>query len=198
MFLVMSFSITNAPGVSMDLMNRVFQNYLGSFVIVFIDDILVYSNNNGDDMVHLRVVLQTLKGNQLYVKYINCEFWLRSVTFLGHIISSEGVEVDPRKTKMVKNWPTLQTTTNSRSFFDLAGYYQRYVDGFPSIASPLTTLTQKGKKFEWPEACEKSFQLLKHKLTSALVLTLLKGTKGFVVYCDASRVGLGCVLMQKW
>ena len=97
MFLVMSFSITNAPGVSMDLMNRVFQNYLGSFVIVFIDDILVYSKNEGDHMGHLRVVMQTLKEHQLFAKYRKFEFWLRSVTFLGNIISSEGVEVDPRE-----------------------------------------------------------------------------------------------------
>ena len=137
-------------------------------------------------MGHLRVVLQTIKEHQLYSKYSKCEFWLRSVTFLGHIISSEGVEVDPRKTKMVKNWPTLQTTTNSRSFVDLAGYYQRYVDGFPSIASPLTTLTQKSKKFEWSNACEKSLYVLKDRLTSALVLTILESTMGFVVYCNAS------------
>ena len=103
--------------------------------------------------------------------------------FLGHIISSEGVEVDPRKTEAVKN-------------VGLEGYYRRFVDGFASIASPLTTLTQKSKKFEWSEACERSFKILKNKLTFAPVLTLPEGTKVFIVYCYACRVGLGCVLMQ--
>ena len=112
-------------------------------------------------MGHLRVVLQTLKEHQLFAKYSKCEFWLRSVTFPGHIISSERVEVDPRKTEEVKNWPRPLNPTDIRSFLGLAGYYLSFVDGFVSIASPLTTLTQKSKKFEWLEACEKSFQLLK-------------------------------------
>ena len=102
-FLVMSFGLTNAPTAFMDLMKRVFQNYLDSFVIVFIDDILVYSKNVGDHMNHLRLVLQVLKEHQLFAKYSKCEFWLRSVKFLGHIISSEGVKVDPKKTEAVKN-----------------------------------------------------------------------------------------------
>ena len=131
----------------MDLMNRVFQNYLGSFVIVFIDDILVYSKYEGDHMGHSRVAFQTLKEHQLYAKYGKCEFWLRSVTFLGQIISSEGVEVDPRKMEVVKNWPRPLTPTNIRSFLGLAGYYRRFFYSFTSIGSPLTTLTQKIKKF---------------------------------------------------
>ncbi|KAH0716653.1 hypothetical protein KY290_012914 [Solanum tuberosum] len=170
-FLVMSFGLTNAPAAFMDLMNRVFRNILYSFVIVFIDDILIYSKSEDDHMNHLRIVLQALKDHQLYAKFSKCEFWLRSVAFLGHIVSSEGIEVDPKKP-------------------------MRFVEGFSSIASPLTALTQKKSKFEWSKSCEKSFQLLKHKLTSAPVLTLSEGTERFVVYCDASRVGLGCVLMQ--
>ncbi|KAH0639227.1 hypothetical protein KY285_035813 [Solanum tuberosum] len=122
-----------------------------------------------DHMNHLRIVSQALKDHQLYAKFSNCELWLRSVSFLGHIVST---------------------------FLGLAGYYRRFVDGFSSIASPLTALTQKKSKFEWSKSCEKSFQLLKDKLTSAPVLTLPEGTEGFVVYCDASRVGLGSVLMQ--
>ena len=141
-FLVMSFGLTNAPTTFMDLMNRVFQNYLDSFVIVFIDDILVYSKNDDDHMDHLRIVLQTLKEHQLYAKYSKCEFCFRLVTFLGYIISSEGVEVDPRKKEEVKNCPRPLTPTNIRSFLGLAGYYWRFVDGFTSIASPLTTLTK--------------------------------------------------------
>ena len=140
-FLVTSFGLTNSPTTFMDLMDRVFLNYLDSFVIIFIDDMLVYLKNEGDNMNHLRVVLQVLKEHQLFTKYSKYEFWLRSVTFLIHIISSEGVEVDPRKMEKVKYWPRPLTPTNIRSFLGLAGYYQRFVDGFASIASPLTTLT---------------------------------------------------------
>ena len=120
----------------MDLMNRMFRSYLDSFVIVFIDEILVYSKKEGDHMNRLRVVLQGLKENQLFAKYSKCEFWLRSVAFLGHIISREGVEVDPRKIDAVKNYPRPLTLTDIRSFLGLAGYYRRFVDGFASIASP--------------------------------------------------------------
>ena len=143
----MYFGLTNASAAFIDLMNRVFRNYLDSFVIVFIDDILVYSKNASYNMGHFRVVLQTLKKHQLFAKYIKCEFWLRSVAFLGHIISSDGVEVDPRKMEAVRGWPRPLTPTDIRSFLGLAGYYRRSVDVFVSIASPLTTLTQKSKKF---------------------------------------------------
>ena len=108
------------------------------------------------------------------------------VEFIGHVISSEGVEVDPRKIEAVKNWPRQLTPTYIRSFLGLRGYYRRFVEGFESIVSPLTTLTQKCKKFEWSDTCERCFQMLKDRLTSALVLTLPEGTKGFSVYCDAS------------
>ena len=118
------------------------------------------------------------------------------MTFIGYVISSERVEVDHRKMEAVKNWPRPLTPTDIRIFFGLSGSYWTFVDGFASIASPLTTLTQKSKKFEWSEACEKSFQLLKDGPTSASVLTSLEGTKGFVVYCDSFCVGLGCVLME--
>ncbi|KAH0720060.1 hypothetical protein KY284_005090 [Solanum tuberosum] len=195
-FLVMSFGLTNALAAFMNLMNRVFRQYLDMFVIVFIDDILIYSRSENEYMDHLRIVLQVLKDHQVFAKFSKCEFWLRSVPFLGHIVSNKGIEVDPKKTNAVKSWPRPLTPSDIRSFLGLAGYYRRFVEGFSSIASPLTTLTQKKAKFVWLEACEKNFQELKDRLTSASVLTLPEGTNGFVVYCDASRVGLGCVLMQ--
>ncbi|KAH0651615.1 hypothetical protein KY284_031527 [Solanum tuberosum] len=195
-FLVMSFVLTNALSAFMDLMNRVFRQYLDMFVIVFMEYILIYSRSENDHMDHLRIVLQVLKDQQLFAKFSKCEFWLRSVAFLGHIVSSEGIQVDPKKTDAVKSWPRPLTPSDIRSFLGLACYYRRFVEGFSSIASPLTALTQKKAKFVWLEACEKSFQELKDRLTSAPVLTLPKGTDGFVVYCDASRMGLGCVLMQ--
>ena len=137
-----------------------------------------------------------LKYNQLFAKFRKFEFRLRSMTFLGHIISSEGVEVDPRKTEAVKNLPRPLTPTNIRSFLGLEGYYWRFVDDFASISCSLTTLTQKSKNFELLEAYDRSIQILKDRLTSAPVMTLLEGTKGFSGYYHASRVGLGCVLMQ--
>ena len=195
-FLVMSFCLTNTPAAFMDLMNRVFRQYLDMFVIVFIDDILIYSRSENEHIDHLRIVLQILKDQQLFVKFSKCEFWLRFVAFLGHIVSSKGIEVDPKKTDAVKSWPRPLSPIDIGSFLGLACYHRRFVEGFSSIASPLTALTQNKAKFVWSEACEKSFQELKDRLTSAPVLTLPEGTNGFVVYCDASRVGLGCVLMQ--
>ena len=124
------------------------------------------------------------------------EFWLRSVEFLSQIVSNEGAEVNLRKTEAVKSWPTSLNPIDIRNFLGLVGYYRRLVEGFSSIASLLTTLTQKKSKFEWLEFCEKSFQLLKDRLAYAPVLTQPKGTDGFVIYCDASQVGIGCVLMQ--
>ncbi|XP_070002912.1 uncharacterized protein [Nicotiana sylvestris] len=116
--------------------------------------------------------------------------------FLGHVISREGIMVDPQKIAAVKNWPRPTTPIEIRSFFGLAGYYRRFVEGFSSLASPLTKLTQKAVKFQWSDTCEKSFQELKSSLTTTPILILSEGTMGFVVYCDASRIGLGCVLMQ--
>ncbi|XP_070020045.1 uncharacterized protein [Nicotiana sylvestris] len=149
-----------------------------------------------DQADYLRAVLQTLYQHQLYAKFTKCEFWLESVTFLGHVVSSEGIQVDPQKIAVVKDWPRPTIPTEIRSFLGLAGYYRRFVEGFSTLASPLTKLTQKAVKFQWSDACEKSFQELKSRLTSAPILTLPEGREGFVVYCDASRVGLGCVLMQ--
>ncbi|XP_049397331.1 uncharacterized protein LOC125861487 [Solanum stenotomum] len=192
----MSFGLTNAPTIFMDLMNRVFKPFLDVFVIVFIDDILVYSRSKEDHANHLRHVLQVLRDRRLYAKFSKCEFWLKSVTFLGHIVSDEGIRVDSQKIEAVKDWPRPITTTEVCSFLGLAGYYRRFVEGFSSISAPLTKLTHKATKFQWNDACERSLQELKSRLTFAHVLVLSEGTEGYVVYCDASGVGLGCVLMQ--
>ena len=172
-FLVMSFSLTNAPVALMDPMNRVFQSYLDSFVNVFIDDICVYSKNMGEHMGHLIVVLQLIKAHQFFAKYIKCELGLRLVAFLSHIITSDRVEVDPRKLESVRNRLRPLTPTNFRIFFCLGGYYRRFMDSYVSIASPWTTLTQKSQKFKSSEACENHFQILKDRLTSTPVFTLL-------------------------
>ena len=194
-FLVMPFGLTNAPAAFMDLMNRVFQPYLDRFVIVFIDDILVYSGSSEEHSEHLRIVLQTLRERQLYAKLSKCQFWLDRVAFLGHVISVEGVSVNSHKIEAVVNWKPPKNVSEVRSFLGLAGYYRKFVEGFSKIAAPLTKLTRKDVKYDWVDACQKSFDELKGRLTSAPVLALPNGRHGFVVYSDASRQGLRCVLM---
>ena len=144
----------------------------------------------------MRVVLQTLREHKLYAKFSKCEFWLEEVAFLGHVVSKDGIKVDPKKIEAIQKWARPTTPTEIRSFLGLAGYYRRFVQDFSKIAAPLTRLTQKAVKFQWSEECERSFQKLKDCLTSAPVLVLPLGEGGFSVYCDASRIGLGCVLMQ--
>ncbi|GJW71318.1 putative reverse transcriptase domain-containing protein [Tanacetum coccineum] len=196
-FQVMPFGLTNAPAVFMDLMNRVCKPYLDKFVIVFIDDILIYSRNKEEHADHLRIILELLKKEKLYAKFSKCDFWISIVQFLGHVIDSQGIHVDPAKIEAVKNWASPTTPTEVRQFLGLAGYYQRFIEGFSKIAKPLTELTQKNKKYIWGEDQESAFQLLKQKLCEAPILALPEGNDDFVVYCDASLQGLGAVLMQK-
>ncbi|GJW01315.1 putative nucleotidyltransferase, ribonuclease H [Tanacetum coccineum] len=195
-FLVMPFGLTNAPAVFMDLMNRVFHEFLDKFVIVFIDDILVFSKSKEEHEEHLRTVLQILRQEKLYAKFSKCEFWLSKVAFLGHIVSAEGITMDPAKVEAITKWPRPTFVTEVRSFLGLAGYYRRFVEGFSRLALPLTKLMRKGEKFVWNEEREKSFEELKQRLVSSPILTLPSGTGGFQIYSDASKKGLGCVLMQ--
>ncbi|KAL4030756.1 hypothetical protein IC575_009007 [Cucumis melo] len=169
-FIVMSFGLTNAPVVFMDLMNRVFREFLDTFVIVFIDDILIYSKTEAEHEKHLRMVLQTLRDNKLYAKFSKCEFWLKQVSFLGHVVSKAGVSVDPAKIEAVTGWTRPSTISEVRSFLGLAGYYRRFVENFSRMATPLTQLTRKGAPFVWSKACEDSFQNLKQKLVTAVLL----------------------------
>ncbi|GJT19678.1 hypothetical protein Tco_0878384 [Tanacetum coccineum] len=196
-FQVMPFGLTNAPAVFMDLMNRVCKPYLDRFVIVFIDDILIYSKSRKEHEGHLRLILKLLKEEKLYAKFSKCEFWLSKVQFLGHVIDSEGIHVDPAKIESIKDWASPKTPTEIRQFLGLAGYYRRFIKGFSKIARPMTKLTQKSVKFDWEEKTEAAFQLLKQKLCSTPILALPEGSENFVVYCDASHKGLGAVLMQR-
>ncbi|WVZ76335.1 hypothetical protein U9M48_024318 [Paspalum notatum var. saurae] len=196
-YLVMSFGLTNAPAFFMYMMNSVFMNGLDKFVVVFIDDILVYSKNEEEHEEHLRTVLTRLREHQLYAKFSKCAFWLREVSFLGHILSEKGVAVDPSKVEDVLNWKQPETVTEIRSFLGLAGYYRRFIKDFSKTAKPMTSLTKKNAKYLWDTKCEEAFTSLKKSLTSAPVLAQPDVTKPFDVYCDASGNGLGCVLMQE-
>ncbi|GKC77231.1 putative reverse transcriptase domain-containing protein [Tanacetum coccineum] len=169
-FQVMLFGLTNAPTVFMDLMNRVCKPYLDRFVIVFIDDILIYSKSRKEHTWHLKLLKKE-------------EF--------------EGIHVDPAKIESIKDWESPKTPTEIRQFLGLASYYRQFIEGFSKIARPMTKLTQKSVKFDWGEKAEAAFQLLKQKLCSALILALPEGSENFVVYFDASHKGLGAVLMKK-
>ncbi|WVZ89204.1 hypothetical protein U9M48_035636 [Paspalum notatum var. saurae] len=146
-YLVMSFGLTNAPAFFMYLMNSVFMNKLDKFVVVFIDDILVYSKNEKEHEEHLRIVLSRLREHKLYAKFSKCAFWLKEVAFLGHILSAKGVVVDPNKMEDVLNWKQPQAVTEIRSFLGLVGYYRRFIKDFSRISKPMTTCTQKNAKF---------------------------------------------------
>jgi hypothetical protein len=196
-FLVMSFGLTNAPAYFMYLMNSMFMTELDKFVVVFINDILIYSKSENDHAKHLRVVLQRLRDHKLYAKFSKCEFWLKSVKFLGHTISQDGISVDPSKVQEVMDWKPPKSVHQIRSFLGLAGYYRRFIPDFSRITKPMTELLKKGVKFVWSEACEKAFHTLRQHLTSAPVLAQPNNSKPFEVFCDASGTGLGCVLMQE-
>ncbi|GKA99306.1 putative reverse transcriptase domain-containing protein [Tanacetum coccineum] len=196
-FQVMPFGLTNAPAVFMDLMNRVCKPYLDKFMIVFIDDILIYSRKKEKCADHLRIILELLRKEELYAKFSKCDFWISIVQFLGHVIDSQGIHVDPAKIEAVKNWAYPTTPIEIRQFLGLADYYRRFIKDFSKIAKSLTKLTQKNKKYIWGENQESSFQLLKQKLCEAPILALPEGNDDFVIYCDASHQGLGAVLMQR-
>jgi hypothetical protein len=196
-FTVMLFGLTNAPAYFMNLMNKVFMEYLDKLVMVFIDDILIYSENDSDHEEHLRMVLQKLQDNQLYAKFTKCEFWLDEVHFLAHIISKGGISVDPAKVTTIFSWKIPSTVLEVRSFLGLACYYRRFIEGFPKIAKPMTSLLEKGKEFKWTWECQESFNQLRFKLMAAPVLVMPDLHKNFDIYCDASRQGLVCVLIPE-
>jgi hypothetical protein len=164
--------------------------------VVFIDDILIFSKTEEEHEKHLRMVLEKLRSNQLYVKFSKCEFWLTEVTFLEHVISAAGVSVDPSKVNDMLNWVLPMNASEIWSFLGLVGYYRQFINDFSKIAKPMTRLLEKNKDFDWTEECQANFEELKKRLTSAPMLILPDITKPFDIYCDASRQGSRCVLMQ--
>jgi hypothetical protein len=178
------------------MMNSVFMPELDKFVVVFIDDILVYSKNEEERVGHLHLVLQRLREHRLYAKLSKCDFWLKEIKFLGHTISQEDIAVDLDKVQEVMNWKPPTTVRQIRSFLGLTGYYRRFILDFSRIAKPMTKLLKKGAKFDWGQKCEDAFHTLRQHLTTTPVLAQPDSGKPFDVYRDASDTRLGCVLMQ--
>ena len=161
------------------------------------DDILVFSKTKEEHAEHLRLVLEKLREHKLYAKRSKCEFWLKEVSFLGHVVSNGGIAVDPSKVRDVLNWKPPTDVGEIHSFLGLAGYYRRFIDGFSKLAKPMIALLEKNVKFAWLEKCQANFEELKKRLTTTPVLVLPDLSKNFLIYCDSSHQSLGCVLMQE-
>ncbi|GJT60682.1 ty3-gypsy retrotransposon protein [Tanacetum coccineum] len=194
-FLVMPFGLTNAPSTFQATMNRLFSPYLRKFVIVFFDDILVYSATLTAHLEHLECVFKCLQDHHFYVKQSKCVFGALSLEYLGHIISGQGVEMDPKKIDAVKDWPVPTNQRQVRGFLGLAGYYRRFIKDYATVVAPLTSLLQK-HGFQWGEMEQKVFDDLKSRMSSAPILGLPNFDEMFVVETDASDVGIGVVLLQ--
>jgi hypothetical protein len=193
----MSFRLKYAPAHFTYLMNSIFMPELDKFVVVFIDDILIYSKNEEEHAKHLWIVLTRLRENQLYAKFSKCAFWLEEIQFLGHILSAKGIAVDPSKVKDILEWKLPTTVHQVQSFLGLAGYYRRFIPDFSKIVKPITGLLKNGTKFDWSSKCNEAFEQLKVLLTTTPMLAQPDIEKPFDVCCDASGSGLGCVLMQE-
>ncbi|WJZ92632.1 hypothetical protein VitviT2T_011617 [Vitis vinifera] len=175
-------------------MNRIYRPYLDHFVVVFVDDILIYSKSLEEHGHHLHLAIQTLREHQLYAKLEKCDFWIQEIQFLGHMVSKEGISVDPTKVEVVTKWEIPKNVFEVHSFLGLAGYYRRFVEKFSRIACPMTRLTREGVNFDWNDKCEEYFQELKRRLT--MLITPISGER-YTIYYDALRNGLGCVLMLR-
>jgi hypothetical protein len=196
-WLVMPFGLTNAPSTFMRLMNEVLRAFIGKFVVVYFDDILIYSKSLDEHLDHLRAVFNALREARLFGNLEKCTFCTDRVSFLGYVVTPQGIEVDQAKVEAIQGWPVPNTITQVRSFLGLAGFYRRFVKDFSTIAAPLNELTKKGVPFDWGKAQENSFNMLKDKLTHAPLLQLPDFNKTFELECDASGIGLGGVLLQE-
>jgi hypothetical protein len=196
-FTVVPFGISIAPIVFMCLINGVFTEYIDKFVIVFLDDILIYSKLEEKHEKHLRMVLKFLGEHKLHAKLSKCIFYQNKIHYLGHIISADGIVVHLEKIEAIRGWLVLRNFREVKSFMGLSSYYQIFIKGFSKISRPITSLQNKGVKFEWTFVCEEIFQQLKDILTSASVLKIENLDEDFVVCIDVCKEGLGGVLIQK-
>lgn len=195
-YLVMPFGLTNAPATFQSLMNSLFGEYLRKFILVFFDDILIYSQSLEEHLYHLETVLELLQKEHLFAKYNKCAFAVKQIAYLGHIINGEGVSTDPSKIEAVKNWSRPENVTHVRSFLGLTGYYRRYVKGYGLICRPLHDVLKKGA-FLWEDQQEKAFLELKRCMTTTLVLALPDFSEPFILETDASGMGIGAAMMQR-
>jgi hypothetical protein len=194
-FLVMPFGLTNAPATFQSCMNHIFNKQLRKFLLVFFDDLLIYSRTWEDHLHHVEEILNIMEDQSLYAKETKCEFGLTKILYLGHIINAQGVQVHQEKIHAILDWPTPRSLTELRSFFGLCSYYRCFVRGFSQLGAPLTNLTKKGA-FRWTEEAQKAFDRMKEVMSTCPVLALPDFSQPFVLECDASREGIGAVLMQ--
>jgi len=193
----MPFGLTNAPSTFMRLMNHILRHFIGKFVVVYFDDILVYNLNLNDHIEHLRSVLLVLRDEKLYANFEKCTFCKSEVIFLGFVVSAQGVKVDEEKMKAIKDWPRLKCMSEVRSFHGLASFYRHFVPNFSTLAAPLNEIVKKNVVFSWGKEQEEVFNALKDKLMNAPVLALPNFAKTFEIECDASDIGIGAVLLQE-
>ncbi|KAG7556907.1 Zinc finger CCHC-type superfamily, partial [Arabidopsis suecica] len=196
-WLVMPFGLTNAPSTFMRLMNQVLRSYISKFVVVYFDDILIYSKNLNDHLEHLELVLKSLRKEGLYANLKKCMFCTNRLIFLGFVVSEQGLQVDEEKIRAIQEWPTPTTIGHVRSFHGLASFYRRFVRDFSTVAAPLTAVIKKNAPFSWGTAQDTAFNTLKDRLTHAPVLALPDFEEMFEVECDASGLGIGAVLHQR-
>nr|POE75905.1 transposon ty3-g gag-pol polyprotein [Quercus suber] len=194
-WIVMPFGLSNAPSTFMRLMNQVLKPFIGKFVVVYFDDILIYNKTEAAHYNHVREVLAVLQANELYINLKKCSFLTDKLLFLGYVVSADGIHVDEDKVRAIREWPTPKTVSDVRSFHGLATFYRRFVRDFSSIVAPITECLKKGR-FSWGKEAKQSFALIKEKLSTAPVLALPNFDKVFQVECDASVVGIGAVLSQ--
>eukprot|EP00253_Pinus_taeda_P027660 PITA_27660 len=197
-WLVMPFELSNAPNTFMRLMNEMLKEYIGKFVIVYLDDILRFSKTREEHFRHVRKVLEKLQQNNLLINLKKCTFLQRELIYLGFVIAENELKMDPEKVKAIINWPSLKNLFEVRSFHGLASFYRKFIKNFSGICAPmLETIKKASQPFRWTEATEKSFQLLKRKITERSILRLPDFQKLFQVHCDASGIAIGAVLSQE-
>jgi hypothetical protein len=195
-YTVLPMGLCNAPGTFMHVMNSVFRKQLDRFMLVFLDDIFIYSSTEEEHLLHLREVLEVLRREKLYLKPVKCEWMLPEVEFLGHRIGRDGLAVDPHKVDAVRQWPAPTNVSELRSFLGLAGYYRRFLEQYSKVALPLTELTKDEVEWKWTDAEKGSFEQLKDMLSNAPVLKLADPERPYVIHCDASGYAIGACLMQ--